>query len=253
MAKKATEVVEKSVEQKLIELRDLQETYSAIDRIKTLRGELPLEVQDLEDEIAGMETRQKNLEEEVKRNSQAVAAEKAKITNAETLIAKYQDQLNDVKNNREYDNLTKEIEFQGLEIELSKKHISEINQEQSVRKERIAALKSSIEERRKDLEAKRGELEQIKSETKAEEETHRLRVQELEQLVEERLLRAFHRIREGARNGLAVVSVDRDACGGCFNKIPAQRQLDIKLRKKVLVCEYCGRIMVDPDLGKEEA
>ncbi|MDY5859124.1 MAG: C4-type zinc ribbon domain-containing protein [Porphyromonas sp.] len=253
MAKKATEVVEKSVEQKLIELRDLQETYSAIDRIKTLRGELPLEVQDLEDEIAGMETRQKNLEEEVKRNSQTVAAEKAKITNAETLIAKYQEQLNEVKNNREYDNLTKEIEFQGLEIELSKKHISEINQEQSVRKERIAALKSSIEERRKDLEAKRGELEQIKSETKAEEETHRLRVQELEQLVEERLLRAFHRIREGARNGLAVVSVDRDACGGCFNKIPAQRQLDIKLRKKVLVCEYCGRIMVDPDLGKEEA
>lgn len=154
MAKKATEVVEKSVEQKLIELRDLQETYSAIDRIKTLRGELPLEVQDLEDEIAGMETRQKNLEDEVKRNSQAAAAEKAKITNAETLIAKYQEQLNDVKNNREYDNLTKEIEFQGLEIELSKKHISEINQEQSGRKERIAALKSSIEERRKDLEAK---------------------------------------------------------------------------------------------------
>ncbi|MDY3090730.1 MAG: C4-type zinc ribbon domain-containing protein [Porphyromonas sp.] len=253
MAKKATEVVEKSVEQKLIELRDLQETYSAIDRIKTLRGELPLEVQDLEDEIAGMETRQKNLEDEVKRNSQAAAAEKAKITNAETLIAKYQEQLNDVKNNREYDNLTKGIEFQGLEIELSKKHISEINQEQSGRKERIAALKSSIEERRKDLEAKRAELDQIKSETKAEEEGLRLRVQELEQLVEERLLRAFHRIREGARNGLAVVSVDRDACGGCFNKIPAQRQLDIKLHKKVLVCEYCGRIMVDPDLGKEEA
>lgn len=252
MAKTNKEVVEKSVEQKLLELRQLQDTYSAIDRIKTLRGELPLEVQDLEDEIAGMETRQKNLEDEVKRNNQASAAEKAKITNAETLIAKYQEQLGEVKNNREYDNLTKEIEFQGLEIELSKKHLGEISQEQSARKERIATLKTSIEERRKDLDAKRLELEQIKSETKAEEEGYRLKVQELEKSVEERLLRAFHRIREGARNGLAVVSVDRDACGGCFNKIPAQRQLDIKLRKKVLVCEYCGRIMVDPELGHED-
>lgn len=252
MAKTNKEVVEKSVEQKLLELRQLQDTYSAIDRIKTLRGELPLEVQDLEDEIAGMETRQKNLEDEVKRNNQASAAEKAKITNAETLIAKYQEQLGEVKNNREYDNLTKEIEFQGLEIELSKKHLGEISQEQSARKERIATLKTSIEERRKDLDAKRLELEQIKSETKAEEEGYRLKVQELEKSVEERLLRAFHRIREGARNGLAVVSVDRDACGGCFNKIPAQRQLDIKLRKKVLVCEYCGRIMVDPELGNED-
>lgn len=252
MAKKATEVVEKPFEQKLIELKELQDAYSAIDRIKTLRGELPLEVQDLEDEIAGMETRQKNLEEDIKRNNQLSAAEKAKITNAEGLIAKYQEQLNEVKNNREYDNLSKEIEFQNLEIELSKKHIGEINQEQSVRKERVATLKTNIEERKKDLEVKRAELEQIKSETKAEEESYRLKVQDLEKAVEERLLRAFHRIREGARNGLAVVSVDRDACGGCFNKIPPQRQLDVKLRKKVLVCEYCGRIIVDPELGQDQ-
>lgn len=252
MAKKTTEQQEKSVKQKLVELRDLQETYSAIDRIKTLRGELPLEVQDLEDEIAGMETRQKNLEEELKRNNQLSAGEKAKITHAEGLIAKYQEQLNEVKNNREYDNLTKEIEFQGLEIELSKKRITEISQEQGVRKERIAAIKQNVEERRKDLDAKRNELNIIKNETRAEEEGYRLKVQELEQAVEERLLRAFHRIREGARNGLAVVSVDRDACGGCFNKIPAQRQLDIKLHKKVIVCEYCGRIMVDPDIDKSE-
>lgn len=249
--KKATEVVEKTVEQKLIELRDLQDAYSEIDRIKTLRGELPLEVQDLEDEIAGMETRQKNLEDEVKRNNQISAGEKAKIANAEGLIAKYQEQLNEVKNNREYDNLSKEIEFQGLEIELSKKNIANIAQEQSARKERIAALKASIEERNKDLEVKREELAQIKSETKAEEEGYRLKVQSLEGEIEERLLRAFHRIREGARNGLAVVGVDRDACGGCFNKIPPQRQLDIKLHKKVLVCEYCGRIIVDPEIGKE--
>lgn len=251
MTKKVKETVEKTVEQKLIELRELQEAHSAIDRIKTLRGELPLEVQDLEDEIAGMETRQKNLEDEVKRNNQASAAEKAKITNAEALIAKYQEQLNEVKNNREYDNLSKEIEFQGLEIELCRKHISEISSEQSTRKERIANLKQTIEDRKQDLEAKRSELEQIKSETKAEQESYQLKVQELEQVVEERLLRAFNRIREGARNGLAVVGVDRDSCGGCFNKLPAQRQLDVKLHKKVIVCEYCGRILIDNELGQE--
>lgn len=251
MTKKVKETVEKTVEQKLIELRELQEAHSAIDRIKTLRGELPLEVQDLEDEIAGMETRQKNLEDEVKRNNQTSAAEKAKITNAEALIAKYQEQLNEVKNNREYDNLSKEIEFQGLEIELCRKHIAEISAEQSARKERIANLKQTIEGRKQDLEAKRNELEQIKSETKAEQESYQLKVQELEQVVEERLLKAFNRIREGARNGLAVVGVDRDACGGCFNKLPAQRQLDVKLHKKVIVCEYCGRILIDTELGQE--
>ncbi len=251
MSKTIKESQEKPFEQKLIELKQLQDAYSAIDKIKTLRGELPLEVQDLEDEIAGMETRQKNLEDEVKKNSQLAAAEKAKISNAETLIEKYQNQLGDVKNNREYDNLSKEIEFQSLEIELSKKHISEINQEQSVRKERILVLKNSIEERRKDLDVKKKELDQIKGETKAEEEGYRIKVQSLEENIEERLLKAFHRIREGARNGLAVVTVDRDACGGCFNKIPPQRQLDIKLRKKVLVCEYCGRIIVDSDLEQE--
>lgn len=252
MAKKGTEIREKTIEEKLIELRSLQNAYSAIDRIKTLRGELPLEVQDLEDEIAGMETRQKNLEDELKHNSQVMAAEKAKIANAESLIERYQGQLNDVKNNREYDNLSKEIEFQGLEIELGRKNINTITQEQVLRKERIATLKEAIEERNKDLDVKRQELAQIKNETRSEEETHRLQVQQLEGEIEERLLRAFHRIREGARNGLAVVGVDRDACGGCFNKIPPQRQLDIKLHKKVLVCEYCGRIIVDPELGVEE-
>lgn len=244
-------VQEKTIEEKLIDLRSLQDIYSEIDRIKTLRGELPLEVQDLEDEIAGMETRLANLEEELKRVSQFTAGEKAKIANAETLIEKYKGQLEQVKNNREYDNLSKEIEYQGLEIELSHKKINEATSEQTTRKERIAALKESISERQQDLKVKRDELEQIKSETKQEEEGLRSRAKALEEQIEERLLRAFHRIREGARNGLAVVSVDRDACGGCFNKIPPQRQLDIKLHKKVLVCEYCGRIMVDPELGCE--
>lgn len=250
--KKVTEVIEKTVEQKLIELRKLQDAHSAIERIKHLRGELPLVIEELEDEIAGKETRQKNLEEEYKRNNQLSSGEKSKIKHAEELIAKYQEQLNEVKNNREYDNLTKEIEFQTLEIELSKKNIGTISQEQTARKADIAALKIEIEERQKDLEVKRNELAQIKSETKAEEEGYRLMVQELEGQIEERLLRAFNRIKKGARNGLAVVGVDRDACGGCFNKIPPQRQLEIKLHKKILVCEYCGRIIIDDELGQDK-
>lgn len=215
-----TDLIEKSVEEKLIDLRNLQETYSEIDRIKTLRGELPLEVQDLEDEIAGMETRLAHLEDEGKKHSQLSAAEKAKAANAQTLIEKYKVQLEGVKNNREYDNLCKEIEFQELEIELAQKRVGEFAEEAKTRKARIAVLKENIEGRRIDLKAKREELDQIKSETKQEEEALRARTIELESGIEERLLKAFHRIREGARNGLAVVNVDRDACGGCFNKIP---------------------------------
>ncbi|KGN86479.1 MULTISPECIES: zinc ribbon domain-containing protein [unclassified Porphyromonas] len=252
MKQELTNPQEKTVEEKLIDLRNLQNAYSEIDRIKTLRGELPLEVQDLEDELAGMQTRQGNLEEEIKRYSQLTSAEKSKITHAEGLIEKYKTQLESVKNNREYDNLSKEIEFQGLEIELSRKRIAEHSTEIQTRKERIASLKTSIDERGIDLKAKQEELDRIKAETKAEEETLRKHALKIEEGIEERLLKAFHRIREGARNGLAVVSVDRDACGGCFNKIPPQRQLDIKLHKKVLVCEYCGRIMVDPELGQED-
>lgn len=252
MKQELTNPQEKTVEEKLIDLRNLQNAYSEIDRIKTLRGELPLEVQDLEDELAGMHTRQGNLEEEIKRYSQLTSAEKSKITHAEGLIEKYKTQLESVKNNREYDNLSKEIEFQGLEIELSRKRIAEHSTEIQTRKERIASLKTSIDERGIDLKAKQEELDRIKAETKAEEETLRKHALKIEEGIEERLLKAFHRIREGARNGLAVVSVDRDACGGCFNKIPPQRQLDIKLHKKVLVCEYCGRIMVDPELGQED-
>lgn len=243
---------EKSVKEKLIELKQLQEVYSHVDRIRTLRGELPLEVQDLEDEIAGMETRQKNFEDDVKKGNQLNASEKAKIAQAEALIEKYREQLDNVKNNREYDNLTKEIEFQELEIELSRKKMGEIELAQKERKERISALKLAIQDRGQDLDAKRIELEQIKSETRSEEEALQAQAQQLEQGIEERLLKAFHRLRKGSYNGLAVVSVDRDACGGCFNKIPPQRQLDIKLHKKVIVCEYCGRIMVDPEIETAE-
>ena len=217
---------DRTVADKLIALSRLQETFTKIDHIKTLRGELPLEVQDLEDEIEGMETRLKHLEEDNKRQVQAVATEKAKIQKAEERIEEYKEQLNNVKNNREYDNLSKEIEFQGLEIELSQKRIAEGTTEIQHRKERIATLKETIGE-------------------------HRVEAIRLEEGIEERLLHAFTRIREGARNGLAVVPIDRDACGGCFNKIPPQRQVDLKLHKKIIVCEYCGRILVDPELVEE--
>ena len=239
------------VADKLIALSRLQETYTKIDHIKTLRGELPLEVQDLEDELAGMETRLKHLEEDNKRQKQGIATEKARIVDAEEKIQRYKEQLDNVKNNREYDNLAKEIEFQGLEIELSQKRINEGNVDLQQRSERISELKSMIAERRIALEAKQEELARIKNETKQEEEALRAEAISLEEGIEERLLHAFSRIREGARNGLAVVPIDRDACGGCFNKIPPQRQVDLKLHKKIIVCEYCGRILVDPELIEE--
>ena len=242
---------EGSVADKLIALSRLQETFTKIDHIKTLRGELPLEVQDLEDEIAGMETRLKHLEEDNKRQKQAIATEKARIVTSEEKIEKYKVQLDNVKNNREYDNLSKEIEFQGLEIELSQKRINEGNADIQQRSERISALKETIAERKIDLQSKQEELARIKNETKQEEEALRADAIRLEEGIEERLLHAFRRIREGARNGLAVVPIDRDACGGCFNKIPPQRQVDLKLHKKIIVCEYCGRILVDPELIEE--
>lgn len=246
-----TTPVDRGVADKLIALSRLQETYTKIDHIKTLRGELPLEVQDLSDEIEGMETRLSHLEEDNKRQKNAVATEKARITEAETKIAQYKEQLDNVKNNREYDNLSKEIEFQGLEIELSQKRINESAAELQQRSERIETLTQAIAERRLDLSAKEEELARIKNETKQEEEGLRAVALKLEEDIEERLLHAFSRIREGARNGLAVVPVDRDACGGCFNKIPPQRQVDLKLHKKIIVCEYCGRILVDPELVEE--
>ncbi len=247
----AAPVQDKTVEQKLIDLRTLQEAYTKIDQIQTLRGDLPLEVRDLEDEIAGMQTRQQRFEVEVKEGNQAVASEKAKIAHFQSLIERYKGQQEQVRNNREYDNLSKEIEFCELEIQLSEKKINEGNARQTERKKNLTAIKTAIVERNQDLEAKRAELEQAKEETRVEEEQIYAEIKALEPQIEERLLRAFHRIRKGARNGLAVVSVERDACAGCFNKIPPQRQLDVRLHKKVIVCEYCGRIMIDPMLGQE--
>ncbi|HHT99641.1 zinc ribbon domain-containing protein [Xiashengella succiniciproducens] len=243
-----TTATEVSVEDKLKALFDLQKVASEIDKIKTLRGELPLEVQDLEDEIAGLETRMTNLQTDIKKLNDDILAKKNEIKDAELLIKKYEAQQSNVRNNREYDSLTKEIEFQTLEIELCEKRIKEFTAEMKSKNELLETSAKLVEERTEDLKAKKAELEEIITETRAEEERLIAKSKEIETRIEERLLTAFKRIRKNARNGLAVVTVARDACGGCFNKIPPQRQLDIKQRKKVIVCEYCGRILVDNDL-----
>lgn len=247
MAKK--NIADMPVEQKLKNLYQLQTMLSEIDRIKNLRGELPLEVQDLEDEIEGLTTRISKFNEEIDACKADIAAKKAKINEANSAIEHYKKQLEDVRNNREYDMLTKEVEFQGLEVELQTKKIGEVQREIDNRKMDIEDARHMLEERRADLDLKKSELDDIITETKAEEEKLREKAKTLEGNIEPRLLLAFKRIRKNSRNGLGIVYVQRDACGGCFNKIPPQRQLDIRMRKKIIVCEYCGRIMIDPELA----
>ena len=240
---------EMSVEQKLKALYQLQTMLSEIDKIKTLRGELPLEVQDLEDEVAGLSTRIEKIQNEIADLKASVATKRIEIETAKASIEKYKAQQDNVRNNREYDVLSKEIEFQSLEVELCEKRIREALAAEKVKNEEIERSNAALEEREKDLEAKKTELEEIVSETKQEEEKLREKAKVLETTIEPRLLQAFKRIRKNSRNGLGVVYVQRDACGGCFNKIPPQKQLDIRSRKKIIVCEYCGRIMVDPELA----
>ncbi len=238
-----------TVEEKLKALYELQKAVSKIDEIKILRGELPLEVQDLEDEIIGLNTRMDNFKVEIVDITAIIAGKKIEIEESRMKIAKYKEQQENVRNNREYDNLSKEIEFQSLEIELCEKRIREFTA--TLENKQVEQKKSAdqLTERKLDLEQKKGELNEIVSETKHEEEVLREHAKQIELLIEPRLLTAFKRIRKNARNGLGVVYVQRDACGGCFNKIPAQRQLDIRLRKKIIVCEYCGRILVDQELA----
>lgn len=255
MAKKKTKDAntgEVSMEQKLKYLYDLQRVDTEINKIKILRGELPLEIQDLEDELTGLSTRIENLQTEVKELEQAIVNKKNEIVEAEALITKYKDQQNNVRNNREFDSLSKEIEFQNLEIELSEKRIKEHAAELKEKTEAIDTAQVQLKERETDLESKQKELEDITEETKIETEKLNEKALKIEKNIEDRLLIAFRRIRKNARNGLAVVTVERDACGGCFNKIPPQRQLDIASRKKVIVCEYCGRILVDKDIDSVE-
>ncbi len=249
--KKAAEK-ELSVEEKLSALYSLQTILSEIDKIKTLRGELPLEVQDLEDEVAGLQTRIQNFQLDLKDLEAAIGQQKIKIKDANDLVAKYKEQLENVRNNREFDSLTKEVEFQGLEVELAEKRIREFTAESKQLNDEIQKSKNQLEERKSDLVSKKGELDEIISETRIQEDQLREKAKDIEAAIEPRLLTAFKRIRKSAHNGLAVVYIQRDACGGCFNKIPPQRQLDIKLRKKIIVCEHCGRIMIDPQLAGVE-
>ncbi|MCB8999767.1 MAG: hypothetical protein H6540_06860 [Bacteroidales bacterium] len=246
---KIEETHEISIEGKLRALFELQTVDTETDKIKILRGELPLEVQDLEDDIAGLETRIHNYEEELKSLEHNMAEKKLDIVNSEALIKKYEEQQKNVRNNREFDSLSKEIEFQNLEIELARKKITEFNAEINSRKEQIAESNELLAERKEDLESKKNELDEIVSDTRKEEETLFNKSAEIQKIIEPRLLTAYKRIRGNARNGLAVVTVERDACGGCFNKIPPQRQLDIRSRKKIIVCEYCGRILVDDEIS----
>jgi uncharacterized protein len=252
MTAKKEQPTEMTVEQKLKTLFQLQVTLSGIDEKRALRGELPLEVSDLEDDIEGLKTRLAKIEGEIDDFQTAVATKRNEIEQAQTSVERYKKQLDDVRNNREYDTLNKEIEFQELEIELCNKKIREASQKVAERQEDLAKTQEAISEREKDLELKRSELDEIMQETREEEEKLKGKAKELEAqmtAVDARLLSSFKRIRKGARNGLGIVYVQRDACGGCFNKIPPQRQLDIKMHKKIIVCEYCGRILIDPELA----
>ena len=237
--------VEVSVEQKLVALYTLQQVDSKIDEIRAYRGNLPLEIQDMEDEIAGLETRIANFKEESKKHQKDIADYKIKIKETEALIKKYEDQQNNVRNNREYDSLTKEIEYQTLDIQLSEKRIKEITAKDNDVAVKVDAAQQRLAELTSSLNEKKEELHSLVEGTEKEEEQLLQRSAECEKYVEDRLLVAYKRIRKNARNGLAVVGIFDEACGGCFNRIPPQHQLDICTHKKIIVCEYCGRILVD--------
>jgi len=237
--------IDTSVKQKLIALYSLQLIDSQIDRIRIIRGELPLEVQDLEDEVAGLNTRITNLGLEIEELKKQSEEKKVAIKDCHALIKKYEGQQKNVRNNREYDSLNKEIEFQGLEIQLCEKRINEYKSGIELKTAALEKAKADLEERTGDLEQKKNELNDIVNETEKEERQFNEQSLKHQKRIDERLLLAYQRIRGNARNGLAVVKVERDACGGCFSKIPPQRQLDIRMHKKIIVCEYCGRILVD--------
>ena len=265
MAKKKTEVEEEIApvfhykktedeitnEKRLNALYSLQQIDSQVDKIRIIRGELPLEVQDLEDEVAGLETRIDNFIQETTQLERQISEKKASINDSQLLIKKYEEQQMNVRNNREYDSLSKELEFQNLEIQLSEKRIKEFTAELESRKENIAKASQVLGDRKSDLQIKESELNAIVAETKKEEIDLIEKSNTLEALIEPRLLTAYKRIRKNARNGLAVVQIERESCGGCFNKIPPQHQLDIKMHKKIIVCEYCGRILIDSELAEK--
>lgn len=249
MAKQEKEL---TVEERLKSLYDLQKTLSEVDRIKTERGELPLEVQDLEDEIEGLQTKIGNFNDEIEQLNTVINNQQNTIEQSSSLITKYEKDQDNVRNNREYDYLTKEIEFQHLSIESAQKKIDDATHKIDTINAQIQAAQTQLDDNQQVLAEKKGELDTIIAETKQEEEKQREKAKKLENKInnaDPRLLSAFKRIRKNARNGLGVVYVQRNACGGCFNRIPAQRQMEIKMRKKIIVCEYCGRILIDPAIA----
>tara|TARA_B100000902_G_scaffold375073_1_gene404667 strand:+ start:1161 stop:1910 length:750 start_codon:yes stop_codon:yes gene_type:complete len=243
MAKKKVSVV--SVEDRLKALYQLQTIDSQVDKIRIVRGELPVEIEDLEDLVVGLQKRLEKLNSELDEINNDISSKKNAILDAEALVKKYEKQLKNIKNNREFSSLTKELEYKGLEIQLNEKHISELQAKVLHKKEVINELKGEISDREGELSVKNKELAEIVKETEKEEKLLLKKSDKAQAIIEERLLSAYTRIRTKVKNGLAVVSIDRDACGGCFNKIPPQRQLDIQMHKKVIVCEHCGRIIVD--------
>lgn len=251
MDKVGEDSIEAAVRKKLISLYTLQLIDAQVDKIRNIRGELPLEVQDLEDEIEGLETRISKFNQEISDFQMDITNKQNSIKDSHELVKKYEAQQMNVRNNREYDSLSKEMEYQSLEIQLAEKKIKEFEALIQSKKEILEMSEKELEERRNDLEIKNNELKDIVEETQKEELQLREKSAEQEKNIDDRMLSAYKRIRTNARNGLAVVPVERDACGGCFNKIPPQRQLDIRLNKKIIVCEYCGRILVDPDIIEE--
>jgi predicted nucleic acid-binding Zn-ribbon protein len=245
MAKKKVTV---SVEDRLKALYQLQIIDSEVDKIRIVRGELPLEIEDLEDLIAGFNTRLEKLVGELDVVNNDLLAKKNAIADAAVLVTKYEKQLKNIKNNREFSSLTKELEYKGLEIQLNEKHIAELQAKVIHKDEVITESKLQIKDREEELSIKNKELAAIVKETEKEEKDLLKQSDKAQVVIEERILTAYSRIRNKVKNGLAVVSVDRDACGGCFNQIPPQRQLDIQMHKKVIVCEHCGRILVDSNI-----
>ena len=241
-----------TIEKKLHSLYSLQQIDSQVDRIRIVRGELPLEVQDLEDEIAGLDARIEKFINETEELKTTISEKENAIKDSLALIKKYEDQQMNVRNNREYDSLTKEIEFQNLEAQLCEKRIKEFTFKLEALSQDIEKSQSFLDERKNDLEIKKSELTDITTETEKEEDNLLAKSEEHQKFIEDRLLVAYQRIRINARNGLAVVPIERDACGGCFNKIPPQHQLDIRMHKKIIVCEYCGRILVDSGIAEKD-
>ncbi|QHS60628.1 zinc ribbon domain-containing protein [Chitinophaga agri] len=241
-------VKEYSVEEKLASVLRLQKMDSKLDEIQVLKGELPMEVKDLEDEIEGLNTRLSHVEDEIRGIQDFIANKKNAIKDSEALMKKYEKQQDNVKNNREFEAITKEIEMQSLEIKLAEKHIKDANEEVKDKSRVLEGAKKQIADKESNLKHKKGELEKIIAETDKEEKAFRKESDEARSKVEARLLAAYEKIRTNYRNGLAVVTISRDSCGGCFNAIPPQRQAEIRQRKKIIVCEHCGRILVDNDL-----